>query len=256
MARDMPKGDARAKAFLRSAGDFFWPPRSLISGARGMGSGPLSPADFAQLRFISDPLCDRCGAPLDYRTGDETWCVICLARPPRWDRARAALIYDETARRPVLDLKRAGRRDGLETLCGWMRQAGGVLIDEADVLVPVPLHYTRLVVRGFNQSGWLAQAIGEASGRRVVVDGLKRTRRTPSQAGLAGRARRRNVSGAFQVRRSRAAEIADKRVLLVDDVLTTGATLSACTRVLKQAGARHVDVLVLARVVRETDVTI
>jgi ComF family protein len=252
----MPKGRAGAKAFLRSAGDFLWPPRSLISGARGMGHGPLSAEDFARLRFISDPLCDLCGVPLDYRTGDETWCVVCLARPPRWDRARAALIYDETARRPVLDLKRAGRRDGLETLCGWMRQAGGALIDDAEVRVPAPLHYTRLVVRGFNQSGWLAQAIGAETGRKVLVDGLVRTRRTPSQAGLAGRARRRNVSGAFRMRKSRLAAIAGKQVLLVDDVLTTGATLSACTRALKQAGARHVDVLVLARVVRETDVTI
>jgi ComF family protein len=256
MDRDMPKRRGGAKAFLRQGADFFWPPRSLISGARGMGSGPLSPEDFARLRFISDPLCDRCGVPLDYRTGDETWCVVCLARPPRWDRARAALVYDDQSRRPVLDLKRAGRRDGLETLSGWMRQAGGALIDEADVLVPVPLHYTRLLVRGFNQSGWLAQAIGAETRRRVVVDGLVRTRRTPSQAGLAGRARRRNVSGAFKVRARRAAEIEGKRVLLVDDVLTTGATLSACTRALKQAGAQQVDVLVLARVVRETDVTI
>lgn len=252
----MPKGQARAKAFLRSASDFFWPPRSLISGARGMGSGPLSPEDFARLRFITEPLCDRCGIPLDYRTGDETWCVACLARPPRWDRARAALVYDDTSRRPVLDLKRAGRRDGLPTLAGWMRQAGGDLIDDADVLVPVPLHYVRLVSRGFNQSGWLAQTIGAAAGRPVLVDALVRTRRTPSQAGLAGRARRRNVSGAFKVRKGRVAGIADRRVLLIDDVLTTGATLSACTRALKQAGARHVDVLVLARVVRETDVTI
>ena len=133
---------------------------------------------------------------------------------------------------------------------------GGALIDEADVLVPVPLHYTRLVMRGFNQSGWLAQAIWTETGRRLAVDALLRTRRTPSQAGLAGRARRRNVSGAFKVRASRAAAIEGKRVLLVDVVLTTGARLSACTRALKRAGARHVDVPVLARVVRETDITI
>lgn len=110
MVRDMPKGRARAKAFLRSASDFFWPPGSLISGARGMGSGPFSAEDFARLRFISDRMCDRCGVALDYTTGDETRCVACLARPPRWDRARAALVDDDTSRRPVLDLKRAGWR--------------------------------------------------------------------------------------------------------------------------------------------------
>lgn len=137
-----------------------------------------------------------------------------------------------------------------------MRQAGGPLIDYADVQVSVPLHDTGLAVRRVNQSGWLAQAVAAETGRQVAVDALVRTRRTPSQAGLAGRARRRNVSGAFKVRRSRLEAVAGKRVLLVDDVLTTGATFSACTRALKQAGARHVDVLVLVRVVRETDVTI
>lgn len=252
----MPSGGAGAKAFFRGVSDFIWPPRSLVSGARGTGRGPLSPAEFAQLRFISDPLCDRCGIPLDYRTGDETWCVACLARPPRWDRARAALVYDDISRRPVLDLKRSGRRDGLATFAGWMGQVGGPLLDTAEVIVPVPLHYTRLVMRGFNQSGWLAQAVAKASGTPVLVDALVRTRPTPSQAGLARRARRRNVTGAFRVRKGREGRIAGAHVLLVDDVLTTGATLSACTRALKRAGARQVDVLVLARVVRETDITI
>lgn len=256
MAGDMPSRSAGAKAFFRGMSDFFWPPRSLVSGIRGIGRGPLSPEEFARLRFISEPLCDRCGVPLDYRTGEETWCPVCLARPPRWQRARAALVYDDVSRRPVLDLKRGGRRDGLATFAGWMTQAGGRLVDEADVIVPVPLHYTRLVSRGFNQSGWLAQAIGKLSGKSVLVDGLVRHRRTPSQAGLSGRARRRNVAGAFRVRRSREKRIEGAQVLLIDDVLTTGATLSACVRALKRAGARQVDVLVLARVVRDTDVTI
>jgi predicted amidophosphoribosyltransferase len=169
----MPTWGARAKALLRSAGDFFW--------------------------------------------------------PPRWDRARAALIYDEASRRPVLDLKRAGRRDGLGTLCGWMRQAGGVLIDEADVLVPVPLHAA--CGAGF-QPVRLAGAGGGGGVRAAGGGGCAgaHTRRTPSQAGLEGRARRRNVSGAFKVRKSGLETVAGKRVLLVDEVLTTGATLSACTR--------------------------
>ena len=124
--------------------------------------------------------------------GPGAQCAPCIARPPRWDRARAALVYEAASRRIVLDLKRSGRRDGLHVMTGWMHRAGGQLVAEADLIVPVPLHYTRLVSRGFNQSAWLAQGIA----------------------------------------------------------------LSACTRALKQAGARQVDVLVLARVVRETDVTI
>lgn len=244
------------KAFLREAADFLWPPRSLVSGQRGVGKGPLSIAEFSALFFITEPVCDSCGVPVAFDAGVGAQCAPCLARPPRWKRARAALVYDDLSRRPVLDLKRSGRRDGLATMAGWMLMAGRELVEASDILVPVPLHYTRLVMRGFNQSAWLASTLAKATGAPLSVDALKRTRRTPSQAGLSSRARRRNVSGAFSVRASRKALIAGKRVLLVDDVLTTGATLSACTRALERAGATEVSVLVLARVVRETDVTI
>lgn len=188
--------------------------------------------------------------------GPEAQCAACIARPPRWDRARAALIYDAASRRIVLDLKRSGRRDGLHVMTGWMQRAGANLIAEADMIIPVPLHYTRLVSRGFNQSAWLGQGIGRRAGLPCRVDVLKRKRRTPTQGGLSAKARHRNVAGAFSISQRAAALINGKRILLVDDVLTTGATLSACTRALKRAGARQVDVLVLARVVRETDVTI
>ncbi|MBY9066393.1 ComF family protein [Hyphomonas sp. WL0036] len=252
----MQAGRLAAKGLLRQARDFLWPPRSLISGDRGEGAGPLKPEEFQKIRFLTDPVCNWCGVPLDYDIGPEAECPACIARPPRWDRARAAFVYDEVSRRPVLDLKRAGRRDGLEILAGWMARSGSQLLEEADLIVPVPLHYTRLIKRGFNQSAWLAQAVGKGTGRRVCVDALKRTRRTPSQAGLSNRARRRNVTGAFDVRASRHKLVEGKRILLIDDVLTTGATLNACVRALKRAGARQIDVLVLARVVREVDVTI
>ena len=245
-----------AKAFLRRSRDFLWPPRSLIGGVRGPGLAPLSAEDFRSLTFITEPVCNRCGLPQEYGAGTETVCAACTARPPRWDRARAALVYDDLSRRPVLDLKRAGRRDGLELLAGWMGRAGAEILSEADLIMPVPLHYTRLVLRGYNQSAWLAQAVGRQAGVRVSVDALMRTRRTPSQAGLTARARRRNVSGAFRVRRGWRKAVAGAHIVLVDDVLTTGATLSACTRALKQAGARQIDVIVLARVVRATDLTL
>ncbi len=261
MASDMNRPRGAAKQFLRGVADLVWPARSLVSGARAGATGPLLPEEFAALQFITGTICRRCGTPLDTENGtlrdqDGVVCAGCLAHSPRWHAARAALVYDAAARRPVLDLKRSGRRDGLAVMAGWMRLAGAELIDTADVMVPVPLHYTRLIQRGFNQSVWLAEAIARETGVPVLPDALKRTRRTPSQAGLSGRARRRNVAGAFGVRKSRAAALAGRRVLLIDDVLTTGATVSACVRALRLSGAREVDVLVLARVVRAVDATI
>lgn len=122
---DMKAERRAAKGLFRKGRDFLWPPRSLVSGERGQGQGPLSPDEFRQIRFITDPVCNRCGVPQDFDVGPETECPACMARPPRWNRARAALVYDDLSRRPVLDLKRSGRRDGLETLAGWMIAAGG-----------------------------------------------------------------------------------------------------------------------------------
>lgn len=217
----MDRRQARAKGFLRGLADTLWPPRSLVSGQRGIGKGPLAPEEFGQIHFLTGAVCDTCGTPLGFDLGPGAVCAPCIARPPRWNRARAAMVYDAASRRPVLDLKRSGRRDGLATL-----------------------------------SSWLAQEISRLSGTPVMVDAIKRTRRTPTQGGLSARARRRNVAGAFTITRRAAPRISGRRILLVDDVLTTGATVSACTRALKQAGAGNVDVLVLARVVRETDITI
>lgn len=244
----------KAKRSVRALADALWPQRSLVAGAGAPATGALTPAEFAALHFITGTICHRCGTPLDGREtllgADGPSCGGCLAHPPRWRRARAALAYDAAARRPVLDLKRSGRRDGLATLAGWMAMAGRDLLDEADLIVPVPLHYTRLVLRGFNQSAWLASALAKSTATPVSVDALLRVRATPSQAGLDPRARRRNVAGAFDVRKSRLALVRGRRIVLVDDVFTTGATVTGCTRALLKAGARTVDVLVLARVVR------
>ncbi|MCZ6607667.1 MAG: phosphoribosyltransferase family protein, partial [Alphaproteobacteria bacterium] len=132
----------------------------------------------------------------------------------------------------------------------WLVRAGGDLIADADVVAPVPLHWTRLFARRYNQAALLGHAVGRCAGIPVVPDALVRHRRTPSQGRLSPSARHRNLRGAFAVPRSRMAAIKGRRVLLVDDVLTTGATASACTRTLLRAGARAVDVLTLARVVR------
>lgn len=250
----MHKISRSAKQMLERLTDALWPGRSLVSGEPARGA--LSAEDFAALSFITGPVCQSCGTPQAYDLGRTGICVLCVAKAPKWHRAASALVYDDVSRIPILALKRAGRRDGLKVMANWMVTAGAPLLEDSDVIVPVPLYYTRLVRRGYNQAGWLASAIGKQAGLPVTHAALARTRATPSQGGLSARARKRNVAGAFKVRPGRAAQIRTKGVLLIDDVMTTGATLEAATKALLSAGASQVCVLTLARVVKDTDITI
>jgi predicted amidophosphoribosyltransferase len=149
-----------------------WPQRSLITGREVPGPGALEPELWARLQFLSEPLCARCGAAFDIAVDIAQLCGACIARPPACDRARAALAYGEVSRDLVLALKYQGRRDSLGLLAAWMASAGGALLQEADLIVPVPLHYFRLIRRGFNQSVWLAAALSRTSGVRLSVDAL------------------------------------------------------------------------------------
>ncbi len=243
-----------AKHSLSEALDVFWPRRSLVSGVPAKGA--LNAEDFAALSFISGPVCNQCGRPMELDLGPEAICAPCTARPPPWQQARAALVYDDVSRIPILALKRAGRRDGLKVMANWMSSAGAPFLSSVDLIIPVPLHYFRLINRGYNQSGWLANAIGKQNALQVEHRALLRHRATKSQASLTARARHKNVAGAFRVREKKVPTIAGKHVLLIDDVYTTGATLKAASKALRKAGATQISVLVLARVVREENIVI
>jgi ComF family protein len=191
----------------------------------------------------------RCGFPFEFDTEDGALCAACQARPPVFDRARAVLRYDAASRGMLLAFKHADRTDLAPYLGRWLARAGAEVLAEADIVAPVPLHWTRLFSRRYNQAALLARAAAKEAGRPFLGDILVRRRRTqPQRSGLA--ARTRNVAGAFAVPRGRRRTVEDRRVLLVDDVRTTGATLEACARALKAAGAKGVDVLTLALVVR------
>ena len=172
-----------------------------------------------------------------------------IADPPAYDRARAAVRYDEMARKLVLSFKYGDRLDLAPMMGRWMARAGRELLAEADALVPVPLHWRRLWARRFNQSAALAGAIAEPAGVPVLPGALKRVRATAQQVGLSKTERADNVQGAFRVPAERKGQVAGRRLVLVDDVLTSGATVDTCARALLRAGAAHVDVLVFARVV-------
>jgi ComF family protein len=241
---------------LNVAVDLVWPPRSLLSEAIVTRPGAVEPELWSRLTFLSDPCCFRCGFPFETDAGPQAVCAACAAHAPAYDRARAALAYDELSRALALDLKHGARRDGLAPFAAWMAHAAGPLLIEADVIVPVPLHWTRLASRRFNQAAWLAQALARAYRKKIAYAALRRVKRRASQAGMNAAQRRRNVAGAFRVSSGGRARIEGMTVLLVDDVFTTGATAEACARALKRGGAAQTDVITLMRVVRPADALI
>jgi ComF family protein len=242
-----------APALRRSASwllDAVLPPRCLKCGEIVADAGSLCSRCWPALRFLGAPCCACCGLPFEFEMGESALCAACIADRPLYDRARAALTYDDASRELILRFKHADRIDGAATFAGWMARAGADLVASADLIAPVPLHWWRLVRRRYNQAAILANGIGRARGKPVIPDLLVRRRATPSQGHLGRSQRQRNVAGAFRIHPGRREAAAGARVLLVDDVLTTGATAEACTRTLRRAGAIAVDLLVLARVVR------
>jgi len=206
-------------------------------------------ACWAKLSFIAPPHCPRLGIPFVYDPGPDMLSMEAIADPPAYARARAAVRYDEVARTLVHALKYQDRTDLAPTMGRWMARAGRELLEGADMLIPVPLHWRRAWHRRYNQSGALARAIQDRSGVKLRGDLLARVRATEQQVGLSRAQRASNVQGAFEVSRERRGEVAGRRVIVIDDVLTSGATLDACARALLRAKAAQVDVLVFARVV-------
>ncbi len=238
------------RAVARSTLDAILPPRCLKCRAIVAAPGALCSACWAAMDFLEPPACARCGYPFEFDPGPGAVCGTCAGAPPAYGRARAVLRYDEASRGLVIDLKHADRTDGVPAFGQWLARAGADLLSETDLLVPVPLHRWRLFARRYNQAAMLAAALSRLTGRPMLAEALVRRRNTPSQGRLGRSARRRNVAGAFRVPAKSRPRIAGKQLLLVDDVLTTGATAEACAEALLGAGAGGVDVLTLARVVR------
>jgi ComF family protein len=236
-----------AHSALRRMLDLALPPLCAACREPVEGRG-LCPACWSKLSFITRPYCERLGTPFVYDPGPGILSMEAIADPPAYNRARAAVRFDEISRALVHALKYGDRLDLAPMMGRWIGQAGRELLAEADALVPVPLHWRRLWARRFNQSAMLAGAVSRQTGVPVVTGALKRVKPTAQQVGLSRTERAANVQGAFRVPADGKAAVTGRRLVLIDDVLTSGATVDGCARALLRAGAANVDVLVFARV--------
>lgn len=223
------------------------PPVCPVTGERVAVAGTLAPAVWCDLTFITQPLCAVSGVPLETGLGPDAVSATVAARPPAYDRARAPLVYDGTGRRLIHQFKYSDRMDLAPLLARLMVGAGQELLAGADMVVPVPLHRRRLIGRRFNQAAILARAVARISDVAERPDLLIRARPTAHQVGLSRARRWRNVAGAFRL--AEGVDVTGHHVVLIDDVLTSGATVEACAGVLRRAGAGKIDVLTAARVV-------
>ena len=225
------------------------PPRCPGCGVIVDGDGRFCPACFSGIEFIGPPQCETCGVPFAYDRGSGSLCGACNQEPPVWRRARAALTYQGAARAALLRFKFADREHLAAMMAPQMARAGADLLGNGVLLVPVPLHRWRLWRRGYNQSALLAQWLARAGHGELLVDALVRVRATRPSVGLNPTQRLANVKGAFRVREKQL--VRGRHIVLIDDVLTSGATAAACAKTLMRGGAASVDVLTWARVVRD-----
>src|SRR5208282_4265211 len=235
------------RAALRTTLDLALPPLCPPCREPVEGPGPR-PACWSKLSFITRPYCERLGIPFVYDPGPGILSMEAIADPPAYHRARAAVRFDEISRALVHALKYGDRLDLAPMMGRWIGHAGRELLAEADALVPVPLHWRRQWARRFNQSAMLAATISAESGVPVAAAALKRVKATAQQVGLTRSERAANIQGAFRVPEDGKAAVVGRRLVLVDDVLTSGATVEGCARALLRAGAANVDVLIFARV--------
>ena len=238
------------KAASRFVVDLLWPPSCIGCGAAVIEADRFCAACWQSLPLIAPPVCQRYGVPLPFDLGPEPLSPLAISDPPVFERARAAFRYDGRARELVHHFKYGDRTELARPMGRLMAEAGKALLADASLIVPVPLHRFRFLGRRFNQAALLAKEIGVLAQKPVGFEVLARVKATRPQVGLTRAERADNLARAFAVRDHERHQIAGRRILLIDDVMTSAATGNACARTLLKAGASAVDLLVFAVVAK------
>ena len=231
--------------------DTILPPRCMRCGALTSTPNQLCATCWRPLTFITDPLCKICGLPFPHPVGIETKCGTCMAYPPLFTKARSVMRYDDGSRPLLLAFKHADRTDAAPLFARWMTRAGTSLLNQTDLLIPVPIHWRRLLERRYNQANLLAAKLSAYNILPYAPNLLRRAQFTPKLGGLNRTERQNRLRNAIILAENKRHLVRDRRILLIDDVMTTGATAHTCTEVLLRAGAERVDVLTLAKVTLE-----
>lgn len=234
--------------------DVILPPRCSLTGDIVDAQGMISAAAWAGLDFIAEPFCDQCGIPFDFEYdshAEQGKCLPCIDNPPPFERARAPLIYNDTSRDLILGFKHGDKTHMVRSFVPWLKRSGAQMLKGADYLIPVPLHRRRLIARRYNQAAIIADALSKTTDVDHLPMALRRTRSTPSQGHLKTDERAKNVRKAFDIDARYAERLKGGAVILIDDVYTTGATVKECAKTLIEGGVSRVDVLTIARVLKE-----
>ncbi len=231
--------------------DLIYPPRCPACHHSVSSQGNVCQSCFSKLHVISEPHCTCCGIPFALDVGEETLCAECLANPPVFDAARSVWVYNHVSSRMIKRLKLEDKPEQIARFSAQLHRIAAPLMTPDTIVVPVPMHWRNLLGRRYNASAWLAQGLAAHGGAVCDTGLLTRTKRSRHQRGLGRAARLHNIRRAFQVPQAARARIQGKTILLVDDVITTGATAGACARALKDAGAVRVNVVTLAHTVKE-----
>lgn len=235
---------------LQRALSMIYPDHCVMCETRVERQGGLCGSCWRDTPFLTGLVCHTCGVSLPGVDGDDVLCDDCMAAPRPWEAGRAALLYKDLGRRVVLSLKHADRLDLVPACASWMARAGAPVLTAQSLLVPIPAHWTRLLSRRYNQAVELARGLGKETNLDVIPDALIRTKRTRTQDGMTVEARFSNMQDAIVVNPKRAEALIGRQVCLIDDVMTSGATLAAATDGFYDAGVKQVVTLVLARVAK------